>query len=473
MPDLLSAIVESSDDAIYTKSRDGVITSWNAGACRMYGYSPAEAIGRPVAMLIPVEREGEDVALLARILNGERVEHFETDRRHKSGEIIRASITLSPVHDDDGVIVGASIIARDITRRVRADEAARMLAAIVDNTDDAIYAKSPSGLLTVWNGAAERLYGYTSAEAIGRPVAMLIPRHRAGEDTALLARILTGERITHFETERVRKDGRIIPVSVTLSPIHDDHGRVTGASVIARDIADRLRAETERARYIAALEEYNAVIAHDLADPTRTIAGLASWLEGRIGSQLGDADKRALDAICHAAQRMELLIEGLRDYARLDALALDARAVDLADVVRGATNALRERLREEEAEVHVGDLPRVDGDAMLLGQLFQNLIANAVKFRGERRPHVEIGAVRRNGDWVVAVSDNGIGLDPSHADRVFGLYQRLHGEDHYEGAGVGLAVCRKIAERHGGRIWYEARPEGGTRFMVSLPASAG
>jgi light-regulated signal transduction histidine kinase (bacteriophytochrome) len=259
-------------------------------------------------------------------------------------------------------------------------------------------------------------------------------------------------------------------VSVTLSPIRDDHGRVTGASVIARDIADRLRLEGDRARYVAALEEYNAVIAHDLADPTRTIAGLASWLEGRIGDELDDPAKRALDAICHAARRMETLIEGLRDYARLDALALDARPVELAAVVRSATDALRERLQEVSAEVHVGQLPEVDGDAMLLGQLFQNLIANAVKFRGERTPRVDIGAIRRNGDWVVAVADNGIGLDPSHADRVFGIYQRVHGEDRYEGAGVGLAVCRKIAERHGGRIWYEARPEGGTRFLVSLPA---
>ena len=466
---LLDAIIDSTDDAIYTKSRDATITSWNPAAERLFGYTPDEAIGRPVAMLVPPSRAGEDVMVLARILAGDRVDHYETERLTKDGRVLAVSLTVSPLRDADGTITGASAIARDISDRRESARTRSLLAAIVESSDDAIYTKSRTGVLTSWNSAACRLYGYTPEEAIGRPVAMLIPEHRAGEDTVVLARILSGESVDHFETERRCKDGGLIQVSVTASPIRDERGEILGASIVARDIRDRLRSEADRARYLATLEDYNTIIAHDLTEPLRTIDGFAEWLDLRAGDALDERAREGLEQIRGSARRMHALIDGLREYARLGAAELHARPVALGDVVEEVVGSLGEQLATSGADVAVGELPVVEGDPVLLGQLLQNLISNAVKFRGEAPPEIAIGADRDGDGWILHVDDNGIGIDPATDTDVFGMYQRLHPRERFAGTGVGLAVARKIAERHGGRIWFEARPSGGTRFAVSLP----
>lgn len=468
--DLLATIIASSDDAIYTKSPDAVITSWNPAAERLYGYAADEAIGHPVAMLIPRERSGEDIVILARVLAGQRVDHFETDRLRKDARVVRVSLTVSPLHAPDGTVLGASVIARDITDRDRGDEARALLAAIVDDSDDAIYSKSPLGLLTSWNRAAEHLYGYSAAEAIGRPVAVLIPPHRKGEDTMVLGRILAGERIDHFETERVRKDGSIVPVSVTASPIRSSSGTILGASIVARDISGRLRTDLERARYLTALEDYNTIIAHDLTEPARTIAGFAEWLELRHGDALDERARGAVRQIRSSAERMQALIQGLREYARAGEVELHEQDVDLREVVDATLSGLSRRLEESGADVRVGELPTVRGDPLLLGQLVQNLLSNAVKFRGDDPPAIEVDALRDGASRVLRVSDNGIGIPADAGPSIFGMYGRLHPRERYPGTGVGLAVVSRIAQRHGGRIWFEPRDGGGTRFCVSLPA---
>jgi two-component system cell cycle sensor histidine kinase/response regulator CckA len=250
----LASIVESSDDAIIGKTLEGIILSWNGGACRVYGYTAAEAIGQSMTLLLPEDRPGEEAQILERIARGERVAHFETRRRRKGGETVDVSLTISPIRDKTGRIIGASHVARDITDRRQMNEQAALLAALVQSSEDAIVSKTLDGTILTWNRGAERLYGYAPEEAIGKPMTLVLPQDRAEEEVAILERIRSGQEFDHFETVRRRKDGQLIDVSLSISPICDASGRVIAASHVARNISDRRRLE-ERAGQLAAIVE--------------------------------------------------------------------------------------------------------------------------------------------------------------------------------------------------------------------------
>lgn len=244
------SIVESSEDAIISKSLEGIVTSWNRSAERIFGYAAWEIVGTPMIRMFPSDRLDEERQILARVALGERVEHFETVRLHKSGRPVDVSVTISPIRDHSGRVIGASKIARDISDKVQAERRAlelmrqsRVYAAIVETSDDAIISKTLDGTITSWNRAAERIFGYTAEEIIGRPMTTVIPADRLGEEVDILDRLSRGERIEHFETIRLRKDGGLVNISATVSPLVDDSGRVIGASKIARDITERIEAE--------------------------------------------------------------------------------------------------------------------------------------------------------------------------------------------------------------------------------------
>jgi len=247
----LAAIVESSADAIFSKDLSEVVLSWNAGAERMFGYSEAEAVGKPL-MIVPPERQDEVKELRRGILQGERVAQDGTTRRRKDGTILDVSLIMSPLRDARGRIVGASVIARDITERKRAEASRDRLAAVVESSDDAIISKTLDGTITAWNRGAQKIFGYSAAEAVGQPMTMLFPKGRMHEEEDILSRIRHGESVEHFETVRVRKDGSEVAVSATISPIRNSSGTVIGASTIARDITERRQAEEELKRSLAA-----------------------------------------------------------------------------------------------------------------------------------------------------------------------------------------------------------------------------
>ena len=240
---LFPAIIESSNDAILSKTLDGVITSWNPAATRIFGYSAEEMLGQSVLCLFPAERLGEETLILQKIARGERVDSFETVRLHKSGRPISVSVTVSPVRNAAGRIVGASKIARDITAEIDNYRQLDQFRSLVTSSFDAILTKDMKGIVRSWNPACERIFGYTAAEMVGQPIQTLIPPERLYEEQAILARIQAGERIKPLETERLRKGGERIHVSITLSPLHDAKGRIIGASKIVRDITERHRSE--------------------------------------------------------------------------------------------------------------------------------------------------------------------------------------------------------------------------------------
>jgi len=239
----LAAIVSSSGDAILSKDLAGIIVTWNKGAQDLYGYTAEEMIGQPITKVIPEQLHEETRRYLRDIAAGHPVTRNDTVRQRKDGSLVPVSLVISPVRDTDGRVIGASTIAHDITDRKQAEEARERLAAVVESSDDAIIGKSLDGTITAWNVGAERIFGYSSSEILGRPVLMLLPPERANEEHDILARISRGERVDHFETVRVRKNGETINVSVTISPIRDSKGVIVGASKIARDITERKRME--------------------------------------------------------------------------------------------------------------------------------------------------------------------------------------------------------------------------------------
>jgi PAS domain S-box-containing protein len=248
----LAKVVESSDDAIVSKDLNSIILSWNRSAERMFGYTAAEAVGRSIRMIIPDDRQSEEDTVLSRIRAGQAMTHYETIRRRKDGALIPISLTVSPIYDDAGNVIGASKIARDISDRKRADLATRRVVAVIESSDDAIITKTLDSIITSWNPAAERMFGYTEAEAIGQSIRMLIPRELQGEEDTVVAKIRAGETVDHYETVRRRKDGGLLSISLTVSPIRNDAGEVIGASKIARDV-------TERSRLLAAAREHAAI----------------------------------------------------------------------------------------------------------------------------------------------------------------------------------------------------------------------
>ena len=245
----LARVVESSDDAIVSKDLNGIVTSWNRAAERMFGYTAAEAIGQSIRKIIPADRQAEEDTVLERIRAGKSVTQFETWRQRKDGTLIPISLTVSPIVDNAGRVVGASKIARDITERAQAALVHRRLAAVVESSDDAIITKDLNSIITSWNPAAERMFGYTVDEAIGRSIRMLIPDELQDEEDVVLAKIRAGDKVDHYETVRQRKDGTRLTISLTVSPLRDDKGDVVGASKVARDI-------TEKSRLIALAREH-------------------------------------------------------------------------------------------------------------------------------------------------------------------------------------------------------------------------
>ena len=246
------AVINSSDDAIICKDLSSTVTSWNKAAERMFGYTEAEMIGQPITLLFPADRLGEESLIIERIRAGDRIEHFETVRLHRSGRQIHVSVSISPIQDANGVIVGVSKIARDISEHIqlnqRIDEllsSIKHYQSVVESSDDAIISKDLNGIITSWNRGAELLFGYPASEMIGQNMMRLFPSDKIDEERAILERISNGQRIEHYETERLHQSGKRIHISVTVSPIYNEHGQVTGASKIARNISQRVQEQQQ------------------------------------------------------------------------------------------------------------------------------------------------------------------------------------------------------------------------------------
>lgn len=365
-----------------------------------------------------------------------------------------------------------------------------LLSAIVNSSDDAIVGKTLDGVITSWNPAAERMYGYSADEIVGQPMTVLCPPDRVGEITEILATIGQGGRVVHLETMRLHKDGTGIPVSVTVSPIRDQSGALIGASSIARDISLQVRAaaevqalnaqlESRVQQRTAALERANQnletltySVAHDLRSPLRGLNGFSEALLEEYGEVLGETGRDYAERIQSASERMGTLIDELLQLWRVLRADMHLGPVDLSAEVAAIARELQAREPARQVRFVIQDGVSVTADRTLIRMVVQNLVGNAWKFTAHRDDATIEFATMAADDAEICccVRDNGAGFDPAYVHKLFQPFQRLHTTGEFPGTGVGLARVKRIIERHGGRTWAEGAIGEGATFYFTLDA---
>jgi PAS domain S-box-containing protein len=380
------------------------------------------------------------------------------------------------------IVWSATVLQRADRRGIQAETAARQseerFRLLIEGARDyAIFMLDPGGRVSTWNPGAERMKGYTAVEIIGEHIASFYPVEDVKRGLPD-AELQTAAREGRFESEgwRVRKDGSRFWANAILTALRNEHGELLGFSRVTRDLTERKRAEDELrrtarelARSNAELEQFAYVASHDLQEPLRAVSGCVELLQRRYDGQL---DARAEELMNHArdgAARMRDLINDLLAYSRVSTRGSALASTDCNMALERALTNLSVAIRESGAVITKDPLPTVTGDLTQVTQVLQNLLSNAIKFRGARIPEIHVGAERNGGNWLFSVRDNGIGMEAVYSERIFKVFQRLHTRREYAGTGIGLAICKKIIERHGGRIWVTSQPNEGSTFHFTIP----
>lgn len=518
----LAAIVESSDDAIVSKDLKGVIRSWNQGAENIFGYTAEEAVGQSITLIIPEERLHEEDEILSRLRRGERIEHFTTVRQRKDGGLLDISLTVSPIKDSEGRVLGASKIARDITEARRAqaavEEQARSLAAInrvaaalaaeldlerlIQSVTDAGRELCRAQFAAFFYSAqAEKESAYEMLGRSGRVPAGFDESFALrsfpdvfGESPA--ARNSVSDEGTwsgsYVAVPVVPRSGKAVgvlfigdetdgtfgeQVEQVLSAIANHAATAIDNALLyeeARGLTESLEEKVEqRTADLNALnqelETFNYSVAHDLRGSLRGIDGFSTLIAEESGEELSENTRRYLERIRAGAQRMGQLLDSLLELSKLMRVEVHRKNVDLRDLAQSIIHDLRQWEPERQVEVVIGECPSFMGDRTLMRLAMENLLSNAWKFtRDEPVARIEVGCQEQDGRRVYYVSDNGVGFDSRYSDKLFEPFQRLHAPGTFEGTGIGLANAKRIIEKHGGTIWAASEVGKGATFYFTV-----
>lgn len=468
---LLEAIVRSSEDVIITKDLDGRITSWNPAASRLFGYSPEEIVGKSILTLIPERLRFEEPEIIRKLRAGKQIEHYETVRVCKDGREMTVSLTISPLKNERNEVVGASKILRDITRQKLLDDARFRLAAIVESSEDAILSKDLTGRITSWNHAAERLFDYTPDEIIGKSVLLLIPAELRAEEQVTLDRVRQGERVEHYETVRVRRDGARLDVAIAVSPIKDETGTVIGASKIVRNISERKRMERSllQAEKLAASGRMAATIAHEINNPLEAILNLIFLAKANSG-EAAEVESYLTTAESELIRLTHIAKQTLGFYRE----TAHAKYISLAGIVEDALRIYGPRLIHADVSLDTAIesqrlLPMKRGEIM---QVISNLLSNAIAAMpqgGRLKVRVQDFVDSGRDGILFSVEDTGTGIEEENLKKIFEAFFTTRDA---VGTGIGLWVARQFVEGHGGSISVESSTDPsrhGTRMSVFLP----
>ena len=464
------------DYAIFMMDPRGQILSWNAGAELMKGYRADEIIGKNFSCFFPPEdiEQGKPEEILR--LTSATGRHEEQGMRvRKDGSRFLASLTFTALHDPAGDLRGFSEFSHDLTE---SKESAAKYRGLLEAAPDAMVVVNQAGVIVLVNVQAEKQFGYRRDELVGHKVTNIIPEGFAerliADATRSTAEALAQQIGMGIELSGRRKDGTEFPIEIMLSPLESAEGVLVTAAV--RNISARKTSEQELAVANQVLEESNLelkqfayIASHDLQSPLRSITGFVQLLQQEYESELDEQAQEWIRRTVLAVARMQTLIRDLLSYSRVDARSGPLTLIPFLDIVNDALTLLDSSIHDSNGQVTCGKLPIVMGDRSQLVQLMQNLISNGFAYRSDKPPHIDISAKRSGKGWIFSVRDNGIGIDPKHYEQIFEIFKRLHNQKEHPGTGIGLAVCRRVVNRHGGKIWVESEPGHGSTFHFTIP----
>ena len=479
---LLNMFNEIEDYAIVLLDEMGNVESWNRGAEKIKGYRAEEILGKNFQIFYTPEDQATDLPqrLLSEAAAYEKVTQ-EGWRVRKDKSRFWSSVLITAIHSEAGHVIGFTKIIRDLTAAKLSQDSLkesedRYSKMISEVSDYAIILLDSNGNIENWNKGAEKIKGYAPDEIIGKNFRIF---YSTDDQNKQLPESLINTAITEGRAQnegwRIRKDGTRFWGLITITALHGADGKIIGFSKVTRDLTDKLISEQAQLQHIAELdrknkelEQFTYIASHDLQEPLRTISSFNALFRETYASQLDSDAMLFIDVIDQAAARMTDLIHGLLDYSRIG-VKKDITPINCNQVVADIEMDFFQLIDETGTRLYYDTLPVIKGFHTEIRQIFQNIISNAIKYRSDSRsPEIYITSAEDDLKWVFKISDNGIGMDPKYIHKIFLIFQRLHTRDEYQGSGIGLANCKKIAELHKGDIWVESVPGFGSDFYFSI-----
>jgi PAS domain S-box-containing protein len=511
------SLIEASLDPLVTINSDGTISDVNDATVRITGVSREALIGTDFSRYFTEPAKAK--AGYEQVFRDGSVTDYELRIQHKDGRVTPVLYNATVFKDEHGSVAGVFAAARDITERKKAEEAARQAGAynrsLIEASLDPLVTINPNGTISDVNAATVNVTGFSRAELIGTDFSKYFTE--PGRAKAGYEKVFRDGSVTDYGLEIRHTDGRVTPVLYNATVYRDEDGKITGVFAAARDITERKRAEDallrayreldnrvkertielqeanallekeiadrkatadelrkkseELARSNLELQQFAYIASHDLQEPLRAISGFTELLDKRYKGQMDDRADKYINFIIDGTKQMNQIIFDLLEYSRVQTKAHEFGLIDMNSSLKQALRNLQASIKEKDAIITTDPLPKLSADGIQITQLFQNLIGNALKFqKPENTPEIHVSAREQGDNWVFSVTDNGIGIDPQYTERIFKIFQRLHAKGEYEGTGIGLAICRRIVERHRGEITVRSEPGVGSTFSFTLPS---